>query len=63
MPIDEPVSRSDELWVARRVVAMHTESANDVRATGRCAQCKPDGSCRMLVWGRTVIAEHERNGS
>jgi hypothetical protein len=55
-----PITRDYEMWVARRVVAMHEEPLSDDRASGRCAQCQPDGSCRMLVWARAVIAEQEQ---
>jgi len=36
------VSRSIVLWAAARTVDMHRG--------GRCARCRPDGSCSNLRW-------------
>jgi hypothetical protein len=35
---------------------MHTEPASPNRATGRCAQCQPDGGCRQLTWASAVVS-------
>ncbi|HEX8630400.1 MAG TPA: hypothetical protein VF755_19745 [Catenuloplanes sp.] len=43
------------VWVARRVVAQHAEEPHPDRATGRCAQCLPEGPCPLLVWAGTQV--------
>jgi len=44
------VSRSLLLWAAARTVDMHR--------SGRCARCRPDGSCPNLRWvSREYAAE------
>ena len=53
---DEPVSESALLWAARRVVQQHEEQPSADRATGRCAQCRDDGTCELLDWARRVVA-------
>lgn len=41
-------------WAAKRTIAMHAEEPTQDRATGRCAQCQPDGSCPQLLWAQTL---------
>lgn len=58
------------LWLARQIVRQHTEQPATVEAAdpatghqsrypthaaGRCAQCQPDGTCRMLGWARAEL--------
>jgi hypothetical protein len=50
------VSPADALWAAQRTVQMHREPPSRNRATGRCAQCRPDGTCPQLAWATKVLA-------
>jgi hypothetical protein len=42
-------------WVAQQLIRQHEEGPDPVRATGRCAQCNPEGWCELLSWARTVV--------
>jgi len=55
MPGGKTVSEDTVLWAAKQVVRQHTEPASDERATGTCAQCRPEG-CDLLLWATTVVA-------
>lgn len=41
-------------WATQQVLRQHNEPANPDRATGRCAQCTPNG-CRLLSWAQHTI--------
>lgn len=54
-----PASGGAVEWTARRLVEQHAEPADPARATGRCAQCPPDGgpdACELLAWARVTLA-------
>ncbi len=42
-------------WAAEQVVRQHEEPPSPDRATGRCAQCRPEGWCELFSWARTVV--------
>jgi hypothetical protein len=48
------VNLDDVRWAAQRTVAMHAEPPTRDRATGRCAQCRADGTCAQLAWALTL---------
>jgi hypothetical protein len=50
------MSTGDVLWAAQRTIAMHREPPTRDRATGRCAQCEPDGTCPQVSWATKVLA-------
>lgn len=41
-------------WAAQQVLRQHNEPDSPDRATGRCAQCAPNG-CRLLGWAQHTI--------
>lgn len=45
-------------WVAEQVIRQHEEPVSEHRATGRCAQCAPEGEptwCELLHWARLLL--------
>jgi len=52
--VEEP-SRGTVVWAAARTLAMH-ENTQDEGRTGRCKQCRNDGSCPQIVWAGRELA-------
>lgn len=58
MPIDEPVSRADELFAAMRTLDAHwTRALDQPWRSGGCLECTSQGECRQLDWSLGVVAD------
>ena len=44
------------LWGAQQIIRQHREATDPHRVTGRCKQCRPDGSCGLLRWAEVIVA-------
>ncbi|MEU7944981.1 hypothetical protein AB0C50_09895 [Micromonospora taraxaci] len=58
MPIDEPVSRATELFVAKRVLDAHwTRAVDRPWQAGGCRECRGHGDCPQLDWSLELLAD------
>ncbi|MCG5467322.1 hypothetical protein LADH09A_004592 [Micromonospora sp. LAH09] len=58
MPIDEPVSRATELFMAKRALDAHWTRALDTPwRAGGCLECRGRNDCRQLDWALALIAD------
>lgn len=58
VPVDEPVSKADELFAAKRILDAHWTRALDVPwRVGGCLECEGRNNCRQLDWAIEKTAE------
>lgn len=58
MPIDEPVSKATELFMAKRVLEAHWTRALDTPwRVGGCLECQGHHNCPQLDWALALMAE------
>jgi len=58
VPIDEPVSKATELFMAKRVLDAHwTRAIGRPWRVGGCLECKGRNDCPQLDWAIALTAE------
>ncbi|WP_435209965.1 hypothetical protein [Micromonospora sp. bgisy143] len=58
MPIDEPVSRATEMFIATRVLDAHwTRALGQPWRVGGCLECSGSDDCPQLDWAISLAAE------
>ncbi|MFI5926402.1 hypothetical protein ACIA3K_10470 [Micromonospora sp. NPDC051543] len=58
MPIDEPVSKATELFVAMQILDAHWSRALDRPwQVGGCLECQGRDDCSQLDWAVVLLAD------
>ncbi|MER7892959.1 hypothetical protein ABTX15_24365 [Micromonospora sp. NPDC094482] len=58
MPIDEPVSKATQLFMAKRVLNAHwTRALDRPWRVGGCLECRGHQNCAQLDWALALMAD------